>query len=101
MREYGAYEVVVNLLSKGTGDNKTFKTNFVNYAKNVENDLRSWDAKGNKGYITKAIEILEKELNNDKPSVALAMKYIIEKNPDVYKGFKDVYEDKYVNFLKK
>ena len=41
MRDYGAYEVVVNLLSKGTGDNKIFKTNFVNYAKEVEKDLRS------------------------------------------------------------
>jgi len=27
------------------------------------------------GFITKAVEILEKELNNDKPSIAMAMKY--------------------------
>ena len=61
MGDYRAYDVVVNLLSKGTGDNKTFKTNFINYAREVEKDLRSYDTKDNKRYITKAVEILEEE----------------------------------------
>ena len=62
---------------------------------------RSYDTKDNKRYVTKAVEILEEELNNDKPSIALAMKYIIEENPSVFKGFKDVYNDKYAQYLKK
>ena len=85
-------DVVVKLIQKASGDNKTFKTNFINYVKDVEKDLRSYDTKDNKRYITKAVEILEEELNNDKPSIALAMKYIIEENPSVFKGFKDVYK---------
>ena len=48
MGEYGAYDVVVNLIHKATGDNKKFKNNFVNYAQEVEGDKRAFD---NNGYI--------------------------------------------------
>ena len=41
------------------------------------------------------------ELNNDNHSVAMAMKYIIEKNPKVFANFKRIYENQYANFLKK
>ena len=78
MGEYGAYDVVVNLIHKATGNNKDFKNNFVNCAQEVEGDKRTFD---NNGYIKKAVEILDKELNNDKPSITMAMKYIIENNP--------------------
>ena len=87
MGEYGAYDVVVNLIHKATGNNKDFKNNFVNYAQEVEGDKRIFD---NNGYIKKAIEILEKELNNDKPGIALAMKYIIENNPKALVGFNNI-----------
>ena len=51
MRDYRAYDVVVNLLHKASGDNKIFKMNFVNYAQEVEGDRRTYDVKGyiNKG----------------------------------------------------
>jgi len=42
MGEYGAYDVVVNLISYNTGNNAKFKDNFVNYAREVEKDLRSY-----------------------------------------------------------
>ena len=60
MGEYGAYDVVVNLLHKATGDNKKFKNNFINYTREVEKDLRSYETKDNMGYIKKAEEILKK-----------------------------------------
>ena len=53
------------------------------------------------GYIKKAVEILEKELNNDKPSIAMAMKYIIENNPKAFVGFEKIYKDRYAQYLKK
>ena len=98
MGEYGAYDVVVNLLSKATGNNKIFKNNFVNYGQEVEGDHRTYDING---YIKKAVEILEKELNNDNHSIALAMKYIIEKNPKALIGFQNLYKDRYAQYLKK
>ena len=98
MGEYGAYDAVVNLIHKATGDNKKFKNNFVNYAQEVEGDKRTFD---NNGYIKKAVEILEKELNNDKPSIALAMKHIIEKNPRALVGFGKTYTNQYAHYLKK
>ena len=101
MEEYGAYDVVVNLLHKAMGDNKKFKNNFINYTQEVEKDLRSYETKDNMGYITKAEEILKKELNNGVHNIALAMKYIIEKNPNVYAGFKKKYENQYAHYLKK
>ena len=101
MGEYGAYDVVVNLLSKATGNNKDFKSNFVNYAREVENDLRSYATKDNMGFITKAVEILKNELKNDNHSIALAMNYIIKKNPKVLAGFKGIYENQYAQYLKK
>ena len=70
--------------------------NFVNYAKDVEKDLRSYATEDNMGYITKAVDILKNELNNDNHSIALAMKHIIEKNPKVYAGFKRIYENQYL-----
>ena len=96
-----AYDVVIKLISPGNKSLGSFKDSFAKYAREVENDRRIYQTKDNKGYITKAVEILEKELNNDKPSIALAMKYIIEKNPSVYKGFQDVYKNKYTDYLKK
>ena len=77
MRDYKAYDVVVNLLHKASGKNKTFKMNFVNYVREKENDLRSYDTTDNKGYITKAVEILGNELNNDNRGMAIAMNYIL------------------------
>ena len=44
----------------------------------------------------KAVEILEKELNNDKPSIALAMKHIIKNNPKILERFKKIYTDHYL-----
>ena len=101
MGDYRAYDVVVNFLHKGTGNNKIFKANFINYAREVEKDLRSYETKDNMTYVTKAEEILKKELNNDEHNIALAMKYIIEKNPNVYAGFKKKYENQYAQYLKK
>ena len=66
--------------------------------------MRSYDTKDNKEYIeyiTKVVEILENELNNDKPSIALAMKYIIEKNPRALVGFEKTYTNQYAHHLKK
>ena len=37
--EYGAYDVVVNLISKATRNNKNFKNNFVNYAREVKETI--------------------------------------------------------------
>ena len=101
MGEYGAYDVVVNLLQKASGDNKIFKMNFVNYAREVEKDLRSYATDDNMGYITKAVDILKNELNNDNHSMTMAMKYIIEKNPKVFAKFKQIYDNRYVVYLKK
>ena len=101
MGEYGAYDVVVNLISYNTGNNAKFKDNFVNYAREVEKDLRSYATKDNMGFITKAVEILKNELKNDNHSIALAMNYIIEKNPKVLVGFKGIYENQYAQYLKK
>ena len=101
MGEYGAYDVVVNLLHKASGDNKIFKMNFVNYAREVEKDLRSYATDDNMGYITKAVDILKNELNNDNRAIAIAMNHIIENNPKVFAGFKKIYEKQYVNYLKK
>ena len=97
MGEYGAYDVVVNLLSKATGNNKDFKRNFVNYSRQVEN----YATKDNMGFITKAVEILKNGLKNDNHSIALAMNYIIEKNPKVLAGFKGIYENQYAQYFKK
>ena len=99
--DYTTYEVVINLLSKNTGANRTFKDNFVNYAREKENDRRSYATNDNMGYITKAVDILKNELNNDNRAVAIAMKHIIENNPKVYAGFKNIYEKQYANYLKK
>ena len=96
--EQGAYDVVVNLIKHYTGKNKTFKDNFVEYAQKEENDKRTYN---NDTFITKAVEILEKELNNDKPSIAMAMKYIIEKNLNTLVGFKNIYNSQYAWYLKK
>ena len=98
MGEYGAYDIVVNLLQKAPGNNKIFKINFDNYAREVEGNKRTFDING---YIKKAVEILENELNNDKPTIAMAMKYIIEENPSVFKGFQNLYKDQYAQYLKK
>ena len=62
MGEYGTYDVVVNLISYDTGNNAKFKDNFVNYAREVEKDLRSYATKDNMGFITKAVK---NELKND------------------------------------
>ena len=96
--DYKAYDVVVNLLHKASGNNKTFKINFVNYAQEVEGDCRTYDVKG---YINKAVEILGEELNNDNRGIAIAMKYIIDNNPNVLKRFKDIYKKQYAQYLKK
>ena len=101
MGDYKAYDVVINLLQKASGDNKNFKMNFVNYAKGKEGDRINYDTKDNMGYITKAIEILGNELNNDNRGIAIAMKHIIENNPKVYAGFKNIYENRYAWYLKK
>ena len=58
----------------------------------MEKDLRSNATDDNMGYITKAVDILKNELNNDNHSMAMAMNYIIEKNPKVFAGFKKIYE---------
>ena len=101
MGDYRAYDVVVNLIHKASGNNKTFKNNFVDYAREKEGDHRSYDTNDNKGFITKAVEILEKELNNDKPSIAMAMKYFIENNPKAFVWFQDLYNTKSAKHLKK
>ena len=67
----------------------------------MEKDLRSYDTKDNKGYITKAVEILGNELNNDNQAIAIAMDHIIKNNPNVFKGFKDVFNNTYAQHLKK
>ena len=59
----------------------------------AEDDKRTFN---NDGYVDKAVEILEKELNNDKPSIALAMKHIIKNNPKVLERFKKIYTDQYL-----
>ena len=61
MGEFKAYDVVVNLLLKASGDNKIFKNNFMNYAREVEKDSINYNTKDNKGFIQKAIKILENE----------------------------------------
>ena len=43
MGEYGAYDIVVNLLQKAPGNNKIFKINFDNYAREVEGGKRTFD----------------------------------------------------------
>ena len=101
MGEYNAYDVVVNLLQKATGNNKIFKTNFVNYAQQVEKDLRIYTTDDNMGYITKAVDILKNELNKYNRAIAIAIKHIIEKNPKVLAGFKKIYEKQYAQHLKK
>ena len=53
------------------------------------------------GFITKAVEILEKELNNDKPCIAMIMKYIIDKNPKILASFGKIYNSQYGQYLKK
>ena len=68
MGEYGAYDVVVNLINYYTGKYKTFKDNFVTYAQEKENDKRTYN---NDGYVAKAVEILEKELNKGKKKFRL------------------------------
>ena len=98
---YKAYDVILNLISYGNKSPGSFKYSFVKYAREKENDRRSYDTTDNKGYITKAVEILEDELNNDKPSIALTMKYIIDKNPNILKGFKNIYTTRYAEYLKK
>ena len=75
--------------------------NFVNYVKETENDRRIYNTKDNMGYITKAIEILGNELNNDNRGIAIAMKYIIDNNPKVLEGFKTIYTNQYAKYLKK
>ena len=69
------------------------------YAKGVEGDRINYETKDNKGYVTKAMEILGEELNNDNRSIAIAMKYIIKKNPNVYKDFKNIYINQYDKYL--
>ena len=101
MRDYKAYEVVVNLLDKATGVNRDFKTNFIAYAKGKEGDRINYDTRDNMGYVTKAIEILGEELNNDKRDMAIAMKYIIDNSTFVYAKFKEIYKEQYANYLKK
>ena len=98
MGDYRAYDVIVKLINHSTGTNKIFKENFANYVREVEDDKRSFN---NDGYVDKAVEILEKELNNDKPSIALAMKHIIEKNPKALVGFEKTYKNQYAQYLKK
>ena len=91
----------MKLISPGNKSTRSFKDNFVKYAREKENDQRSYETKDNRGFITKAVEILEDELNNDKPSIVLAMNYIIHKNPDIIKGFKNIYTARNVPYLKK
>jgi len=98
MGDYKAYDVVVNLINHSTGKNKIFKENFANYAREVENDRRTFN---NDGYVDKAVEIIEKELNNDKPNIALAMKHILEKNQKTLAGFEKIYRSQYADYLKK
>ena len=53
------------------------------------------------GYITKAIEILGNELNDDNRAIAIAMDHIIKNNPKVLEGFKKIYTNQYAQYLKK
>ena len=98
MGDYKAYDVAVNLIKYSTRNNKIFKENFTSYAREVENDKRTFN---NLGYVDKAVEILGNELNNNKRAMAIAMEHIIDKNPNVYAEFKKIYENQYVDYLKK
>ena len=73
------------------------KDDFIKYAQNEENDKRTYN---NDTFITKAAETLKEELNNDDHSIALATKYIIEKNPKILVGFKNIYDSHYAQYLK-
>ena len=98
MGDHKAYDVVVNLINYNTGKYKTFKNNFVDYVREKENDRRTFNYDG---YVAKAVEILGNELNNDNLGIAMAMNHIIKNNPNILKGFKDIYENQYAQYLKK
>ena len=96
-----AYDVVIKLLSRGNKSPGSFKDSFAKYALEVEKDRRSYQTDDNKGFITKAVEILQDELNNDEPSIAMAMKHIIDKNKDILSGFGKIFRSQYADYLKK
>ena len=96
--DYKAYDVVVNLVHKASGNDKIFKYNFVKYVEDVEGERKTYDVNE---YINKAIEILKEELNYDKHNVAMAMNYITENNLKALERFKDRFNDEYARYLKK
>ena len=71
----------------------SFKNNFEEYARNA-GDKRTYN---NKWYATKALEILQEELNNDNATIAYVMSDLIQRNPNTLAHFRDLYKKHYAN----
>ena len=90
-----ARQVVENLIKskKGSVIVASFKNNFENYASNA-GDKRNYD---NKWYATKALEILQEELNNDNATIAYVMSDLIQRIPSTLADFKELYNKYYAD----
>ena len=93
--KYNARQVIENLIKPKTGSVivTSFKTNFENYASNA-GDKRTYN---NKWYATKALEILQEELNNDNATIAYVMNDLLERIPGALADFRDLYKKYYAN----
>ena len=93
--KYNARQVVENLIrpKKGSVIVTSFKDNFENYASNA-GDKRVYN---NKWYATKALEILQEELNNDNATIAYVMNDLLERIPGALADFRDLYKKYYAN----
>ena len=68
----------------------SFKDNFEEYARN--GDKRTYN---NKWYATKALEILQEELNNDNATISYVMSDLIQRIPSALTDFKNLYNKHY------
>jgi len=93
--KYNARQVVENLIKskKESVMVTSFKNNFEKYAEHV-GDKRTYN---NKWYATKALEILQEELNNDNATIAYVMSDLIQRNPNTLADFKELYKKHYAS----